>query len=568
MINTVWSSNGELENLYNLSNEEKRDYLADIFDQEMVSELNDDQLDEYISDNMDIYNDAAEDFEFNVAPKLAAQVRGGLILDDRFNFVDPARLLDFDGYKAELNDEDGILYFDVEGRKKFPVLGFSQDDNEFINQLDELGVLSTLRNIYPDKEDIEFDDIYYYGDLIPMDWDDLEKVMTKPRYEEEVHEDITEARTKDPKGLAKEVKQIRRIVNNAGGNFNVLTRLPFTSFDNDEISIEYNYPEFFKIVKAYWKEMELLDNKELKNTDALDAAWDSNIFQHDWDVIMRSCDKLINGKGVQFEKEYKTGYNSPLSDDEILAARERDNAEFNEAVSEKRFYRDGSKVIDGENGDHAIGDIYDDGTVELYGKLSAADRKKLKRDLRREVVVSFLDEAVDKEEDEINPELYKPFGHDSYDNGYIREIEPDDDQLDEELVSRVCDYVIFDDDGDYDLDTEEGIITNLKALGMPDGVKAEVLNIHGPAGGWPEIRFSGEKELVDNFLVDIGFDKDDIDSGLYDDYLQESTEVAKVGDEDDADRYYSANWYIGGKNNFELQTSDGRNGQPIYYASR
>lgn len=132
-----------------MSAEDKRRELTNWYDSEMVDQLADDQLDEYISDNPAIYDEAANDFEYRIAPMIANQFNAGLILDEKFNLVDPATLLDFDGYSAELDEYDDGLYFDVEGRKKFPILGFSDDPDEFIAQLDELDILSTIHNLYP-----------------------------------------------------------------------------------------------------------------------------------------------------------------------------------------------------------------------------------------------------------------------------------------------------------------------------------------------------------------------------------------------------------------------------------
>ena len=133
---------------------------------------------------------------------------------------------------------------------------------------------------------------------------------------------LNEASSKEPKKLKKELKEIKSLVKEYGKEY--LTSMPFTSYDNDPISIEYQYPEFFKIVKSFFKEMELLDKEQLNNNELLDDSWDSDIDDHDWDVLMTVCDKLVNRPGVpvQIEKIYKTGYNSFLDDDQILADRE------------------------------------------------------------------------------------------------------------------------------------------------------------------------------------------------------------------------------------------------------
>lgn len=261
-----------------MSAEDKRRELTNWYDSEMVDQLTDDQLDEYISDNQAIYDEAANDFEYRIAPMIANQFMAGLILDDKFNLVDPATLLDFDGYSAELDEDNGYLYFDVEGRKKFPILGFSDDQAKFIDQLDKLDILSTIHNLYPnwDDEDIE---IYDIADLIPFDWTLLESVLDHAVNNLEIEEELTEAKAKDSTKLSRELDEIKDLADEYG--YEYFTQMPFTAYDNDPISIEMQYPEFFRIVKAFFKEMGILEGDGINNTDLLDMSWDQDISKHD-----------------------------------------------------------------------------------------------------------------------------------------------------------------------------------------------------------------------------------------------------------------------------------------------
>lgn len=343
-MKTVWSSFGELDNLLSKTPEEKREFLKDWYDEEMIDGLSDDQLDEVISDDPEIYDDAALHFESTIAPSIANQFFEGLILDDNFNLIDPVRLLDFDGYSAELNeDENGDLHWDVEGRKSFPILGFSEDKGEMLDELEKLGIIDTMIRLYPDKDPDDFLDRYYFEDMIPFDWELLSSTLkhAKNNFYGDVHEDITEAKSKNPTKLADELEEIKDLSDEYGREY--FTQMPFTSFDNDPISIEYQYPEFFRVVKSFFKEMDILTPEELNDEDELDYQWDQGIDQHDWDVLMKVCDKLAKGKGAQIEKEYKTGYNSPLDDDEILANREKEESLQEDAV-------DGGPDTDGPDG--------------------------------------------------------------------------------------------------------------------------------------------------------------------------------------------------------------------------
>lgn len=224
-----------------------------------------------------------------------------------------------------------------------------------------------------------------------MDWDLLDKVLTHAHNElGVVEESLTEAKAKNPNKLAAEYEEIKDLAEEYG--YEYFTQMPFTAYDNDPISIEMQYPEFFRIVKAFFKEMGILEGDDINNIDLLDMSWDQDISKHDWDVLMRACEKLANGKGVQFEKEYKTGYNSVLDDDEILANREQEES-LNE---DARFYVDGDAVIDSLNNNNSIGTMYDDGTIDLFDaeSVSDADRDEIRRDLSDHYLVSFLDEGV------------------------------------------------------------------------------------------------------------------------------------------------------------------------------
>ena len=353
-MKVIWSMANDNSDFYNLSPEEKRRELTNVYDQEFVDQLSDEELDRAYDDGFDSGKNLI-DFQENIAPMIANQMRLGLILDDKDGYVDmvdPGHpdVIGFDDMQL-LEDDDHKLYFKHNG-KVSPVVGFSDDEDEYIHQLEELGIADAIRRIYDDVNIADYD-VYDIADMIPSG-DETMKVLTQATNMSGLFdESLVEAKAKDSSKLSKELEEIKDLAEEYG--FEYFTQMPFTSFDNDPISVEYQYPEFFRVVKAFFKEMGILEGEDLTNPDILDMSWDQDISQHDWDVLMRACDKLAKGKGVQFEKEYKTGYNSVLDDDEIMASRE--------------------------------------------------------------------DESLNENTDDINPELYKPFGHDSYDSGYIHEPE-------------------------------------------------------------------------------------------------------------------------------------------------
>ena len=144
----------------------------------------------------------------------------------------------------------------------------------------------------------------------------------------ELFENLNEAASKEPKKLAKELREIKKLSNEYGREY--FTVMPFTSYDNDPDSIEMRYPEFFRVVKSFFKEMEIADKDQLQDNDYLDMLWDTDISQHDWDTLLAVCDKLIElKKPIQIEKIYKNNFEDGLNDDQILADREG-NPDFTE----------------------------------------------------------------------------------------------------------------------------------------------------------------------------------------------------------------------------------------------
>lgn len=513
MFKTIWSSRGKVDDFLGLSTEDKRRELTNWFDDEMVNQLGDDDLDRVIADDPGFFDDAADDFEYNVSPMIANQFNGGFILDEKFNLVDPGCLLRDANADCEIReDEAGNLVWKEEGRKEFPILGFSDDHQEFLNQLEELDILSTIHNLYPnwDDEDIE---VYDVADLIPMDWTLLEQVLTHAKDTQSIGEEleIDEAKAKNPSKLEQELAEIKDLAEEYGREY--FTQMPFTSFDNDPISIEMQYPEFFRIVKAFFKEMEILSPEELNDPDELDVQWDQGIDKHDWDVLMKACDKLVNGKGVQFEKEYKTGYNSPLDDDEILANREEESLE-EEVIDEARKYEvDNNFVYIGIGDDQSsIGEIWDDGTLELYHpeKFDDKERARMQKDLK-DYNISFLDESLTEDvgdgvgvfddDGEFDPNVT----YTNHEEIYVADDYDVENFLQsEEEINKAKEFGMFDDNGNLIIP----VASKFKFLGLG-------------AGGWPEFLINGffDLLLIDNtddglFLYPLKEDlNEDVDMG-------------------------------------------------------
>lgn len=463
-MKTIWSTRGNIDKILDLPVDQKRLELTNWYDQEMVDQLADDELDQIISDNADaFYDEAMEDFEYRVVPMISNQFLGGFVLDENFNLVDPGVLLNDAREDCEIyEDNNGDLYWKEEGRKAFPILGFAEEQDRFIDQLDKLDILSTMHNLYPDQDDEDIE-VYDIADLIPFDWTLLEGVLDHAKNNLDVVEELTEAKAKNPNKLADELKEIKDLSEEYGREY--FTQMPFTSYDNDPISIEVQYPEFFRVVKSFFKEMGILEGSDLEDSDTLDMSWDQDISQHDWDVLMRACDKLVQGKGVQFEKEYKTGYNSVLDDDEILANREKEESlkeDFIEVTTYDQARDLGSDtkwIWSGNYPGHEDEGEYYFNKYKNLGKMFIDPEKKLCKIVTDNKTYIYdkddniLEESLN--EDNINPELYKPFGHDSYDSGYIYEPrDPEEDEV--RILPPDADDEDWEDDLDESAATDKG----------------------------------------------------------------------------------------------------------------
>lgn len=157
--------------------------------------------------------------------------------------------------------------------------------------------------------------------------------------------------TKNVKGLAKELSEIKKIVDS--GSYRDLADKPFTFNNGGKESIEYEFPEFYNIAYNFFKEMDfnkdksetdpekqdefkyLKENDPERLEDMLEDLWYA-IDKTAWDTIVEMCEILIKKKGAttQAKDVYKKHYKSVLDDDQILADRKAREAEFEESLNE------------------------------------------------------------------------------------------------------------------------------------------------------------------------------------------------------------------------------------------
>lgn len=368
----VWSNNMTMNALAALKPEDLRVELIDYgYDEELINTLTDDELYDNIVYSDDILWQVDDDrFDWDIEPMINKQTCDGIVLmvgeAARWDGKRPAGKAvfteslkggdidpDVDVVRIE-DDGEGLVWLGShhDGTHKFALYALPEENQiDFIQECMEDAINDEMM-WYHDEENLDdaFDDIiedilarftdldylndYINFNLVPSFCKRIKNesnIAVGENLEEEV---LDEANTKEPKKLAKELKEIKKLANEYG--YEYLTSMPFSNFDNDPISIEYNYPEFARIVKAFFVEMGDMTREEAKtDIDTLDLLWDQNISQHDWDTIIAACEELASGKtrSSQIEKIYKKGYNSFLDDDQILADREGD-PDFEESLKE------------------------------------------------------------------------------------------------------------------------------------------------------------------------------------------------------------------------------------------
>lgn len=319
----IWSANGTAEYLKGLSEEAKKANLPDYgYDPEQLEGLTNEQLNDLIDHDDHMWEFDAEELENEIIPKLNAQTRDGVLFfygkdgDVDISYADYAEHLAGGGpmsvFYTELEDTDGLLIATREDGKKFTLYVFPESDEELAHVFEETLSLyiDNLCENEPELREECIQNMCIEGNLPDMyqdkDLGNFEKVpeVLKPatlNLNESIEEPLTEASVKNEEGLQAELDEIKPIADEYG--FEYFTAMPLINFDNDTTSIEYNYPNFFRIIKAFFKEMDILEDPT--DMDELEDNW-YTFSQVDWDTCMKVADKcLASGKPQQVEKVYK-----------------------------------------------------------------------------------------------------------------------------------------------------------------------------------------------------------------------------------------------------------------------
>ena len=265
----LWPSSGNNEMFKGLSHGDKVDYLENKlnYDRDMISDLTDDDL-------IDIY-------------------------DNDYRNDDKAILVDYVDKMCNQCVTD-VFYLDAAPPIK--------TDNLIDMLINDKGTLKLNENDEVIVDCAAGNDIRVIG---IQDLDTLEKIEEASSLDEEMqiafengspiilHETITEAKLNevtetDPEDLSSELETINRLYDDYG--FEYFTAMPLVDFDNDTESIEYNYPKFFKVVKAFFKETGKLDKDSINDTDMLEETW-YNINDVDFKTILEVCNNLVSNDG-------------------------------------------------------------------------------------------------------------------------------------------------------------------------------------------------------------------------------------------------------------------------------
>lgn len=281
--------------------------------------------------------------EHEIIPKLNAQTRDGVLFfygsdgDIDISYADYAEHLAGGGpygmFYTEIEDVDGLLQVTREDGMKFILYTFPESDEELAHVFEETLPLyiDHLCEDEPELRDECIQNMCIEGNLPDMyqdkDLGDFSKipVVLKPatlNMNEELEKPLTEASVKNEEGLQAELDEIKPIADEYG--FEYFTAMPLINFDNDTTSIEYNYPNFFRIIKAFFKEMDILEDPN--DMDELEDNW-YTFSQIDWDTCMKVADKCLStGKPQQIEKVYKDVAKDELPMEESLE-KEEDSSE-------------------------------------------------------------------------------------------------------------------------------------------------------------------------------------------------------------------------------------------------
>ena len=302
----VWSSNMTRDNLLSLDESSKMTALINReYDREMLEGMD---LDTVIKNDKYMFQEDLSNFDTDILPMIEDQTHNGLVIacnGDECFYVSAEDLkggeYDSPYNNSKLVDRGGDIFWNNNGTEY------------------ELFALPTEYN------DEDIDD----PDWIMQNCDHIRNLADLDLNDDS----LEEAKSKDPNELRKELDEIKPLVDEYG--FEYFTSMPFSNFDDDHESIEYQYPEFAEQVKSFFKEMGILSKDEVADSDVMDEHWEIDVDEHDFNTILKSCEKMADNMSVQYEKEFKNGFDDGLkSDKEILADREQKEEVAEESLNE------------------------------------------------------------------------------------------------------------------------------------------------------------------------------------------------------------------------------------------
>ena len=331
MENIIWASNITKDKLLNSSKEEKLAKLIELgYDPEMLMTAD---LDDVIASDDTTFDSDLEEFDDVIAPEIENQTYNGIILLVDANgdgFSSYARDIidissDIENYTLVEDDSGLALITEGNGSHRYDLFAIPEEQDRLKDFIEVClsYKLTEVQSMYEDidyleaiekvKEDVLDDPMWIdnYCDFSAVADVCNRITMKNSLVTESVN--LNEVKAKDPETLAKEYEEIKALSDEYGKEY--FTSKPFSAFEDDPITIEAQYPNFAKVVKAFFKEM--LD-EDPNDPEAMDLQWDSGLDDHDWDVLMAVCKKLVtkNSKGeypnVQIEKIFKNDFNDGL----------------------------------------------------------------------------------------------------------------------------------------------------------------------------------------------------------------------------------------------------------------
>ena len=340
MAREIWSNTATMDYVATLSPEEVRDFLVNDlnYDEEMVAELDDSELDDVLYDEGQRFDDwDLDELEGTILPELERQTEYSIAIElhnggnrgmgGRVRTLEDLFKTDYDATHKLMANDDGSLYIeeyshDVPTGMVIELYTYPKDVERFVSVclgdlIDEKLALYEDNPDYSEQDAIDdaiLDLEYRVEDAIDIienycDFSKVPEVCEPFRWlyggeNESLEED---APVESP--LKDETEELELDIEDFGGP-DYLYSVPLTRFKRD-------YPEFYsKVVQTFLTFISKGDADEYDfrkaSPEELNDWWqDGELIQEtDWPALIEFGKKLADGKNPQWKDIWKKYYNT------------------------------------------------------------------------------------------------------------------------------------------------------------------------------------------------------------------------------------------------------------------